>query len=172
MNSLLLKTSIRTFKPPSTVFDYAFVNNKTAPTRAGTKRQNWARFGEKRSRVNIQEIVPSLQEYREEFEAEKSWWPNRKELNREVNKIAEDQIKKESSRFANAAKKLKNQKVYDKQILEAKNKQIEEEKSKRAQWQAEQTLFDALGYKPEANTEDAKLKRLKEALKEMKKGGR
>merc|ERR1712157_31353 len=129
MNSLLLKTSIRTFKPPSTVFDYAFVNNKTAPTRAGTKRQNWARFGEKRSRVNIQEIVPSLQEYR-------------KELNREVNKIAEDQIKKESSRFANAAKKLKNQKVYDKQILEAKNKQIEEEKSKRAQWQAEQTLFD------------------------------
>ena len=50
---MLRLTKLQCLRPPFSVWDMAFVNKKHVPTRGGTKRENWARFGEKRARVPI-----------------------------------------------------------------------------------------------------------------------
>lgn len=166
----LVKLNKRFLKPPATVFDYAYINKKVAPTRAGTKRENWARFGSQRSRVQVQEIVPTFEEYKLEYEAEKNWWPNRRELNAQINKIHEDKVKFDKKIQEEMEKKLKKQKTYEQQIEKAKVEAAKAEEKERLRIKGEMALFDALGYKPEAGTADAKLKAVKNALKSMAAG--
>ena len=172
---MLRLSNLRNLTPPRNVFDYAYVTKNSAPTRAGTKRENWARFGSKRSRVDISEIVPTLQEYKSEHQAEKSWWPNRKQLENEVIEFSRNERNKNANTIKHMNEKLKKQKTYEKMVEAAKLAAKKEADLAEVQKRSEYALYDALGYKPDGGMQDEKLKRVKETLKNFNaaaKGGK
>ena len=69
----LVKLSSRTFAPPKSVWEVAYLNKNHQPSRAATRRENWARHGSK-SKVKVEEIVPTVKEYELETKAEYEWF--------------------------------------------------------------------------------------------------
>ena len=69
----LIKLPSRTFSPPKSVWDVVYINKNHQPTRAATRRENWARHGQV-SKVKVEEIVPTVKEYQLEARAEYEWF--------------------------------------------------------------------------------------------------
>merc|ERR1711941_203714 len=97
-------------------------NKNHKPTRAGTKRENWARHGAEKSRVSVQEIVPTIDEYRKECEAEYKWFDTLHDLeNRKQFDDLRNSRRSELSKL-NYQRGMEKQKVYNKRFVENMNK--------------------------------------------------
>merc|ERR1711941_3553 len=142
-------------------------NKNHKPTRAGTKRENWARHGAEKSKVDVSEIVPTIEEYRKECEAEYKWFDtlhdleDRKQFDENRNAARRMAMKEKYS--AGMAK----QKVYDKRFVENMNKSSLAKRRAAEAEGARYSLFDALGYEPQDDQQSRKIQLIKSKVQKM-----
>jgi hypothetical protein len=139
----LIKLPSRTFAPPKSVWDVVYINKNHQPTRAATRRENWARHGQI-SKVKVQEIVPTVKEYQLEARAEYEWFDTLHDLeDRKSYDERRTEVGKQN-KIKRHAEGMAKQKVYDKRFITNMNQtSIHRKKEKQAE-AARYGLFDAL----------------------------
>merc|ERR1712142_269189 len=121
----LIVQPVRNFKPPHNVFDFAYLNKNHVPSRAATKRENWARFGSDRSKVRVDEIIPSFDSFKQEAKAERNWWFTLNQQDANVKKVYKYKQKEDKVKLRLMTEGIPEQQVLKQKVVQSKLDNIE-----------------------------------------------
>lgn len=162
----LIKLPARTFAPPKSVWDVVYINKNHQPTRAATRRENWARHGQV-SKVKVEEIVPTVKEYQWEARAEYEWFDTLHDLE---NRKSYDEFRtktRQENKVKRHAEGMAKQKIYDKRFVTNMNQTSIHRKKEQQAEAARYGLFDALGYEPSDDQQSGKIQMIKQKVQQM-----